>query len=134
MCNFSLQIPSEVPVLLMRPIKQASHNIHIFFSSTSDWEKNPLRVLEKACVAIPFCDIYQGSGPHLLKYLLMIIDEVAQLKRKTIKTLPGVKSTLLMSGSVPGPALQHRPADCCAKNLMKATPVFNGGRIVEGCR
>lgn len=48
----------------------------------------------------------RGSGPHLLEHLLMIIDEVAQLKRKTIKTLPAVESALLMSGSVPGPALQ----------------------------
>lgn len=53
----------------------------------------------------------RGSGPHLLEHLLMIIDEVAQLKRKTIKTLPAVESALLMSGSVPGPALQPRPAD-----------------------
>lgn len=43
----------------------------------------------------------------------MIIDEVAQLKRKTIKTLPVPESTRLMSTSVPGPAC--RAADLCVK-------------------
>lgn len=81
-----------------------------------------MRVFVKACAGFRSNEGCRESVPHLLKHLLMIIDEVAQLKRKTIKTLPVVESTLLMSRSVPGPVLQLRPADCGAKKLMKATP------------
>lgn len=51
--------------------------------------------------------------PHLLEHLLMIIDEVAQLKGKTIRTLPVPESTRLMSASMSGPACLA--ADWCVK-------------------
>lgn len=51
------------------------------------------------------CDFPESKEvSHLLEHLLMIIDEVAQLKRKTIKMLPVPESALLMSGIMPGPA------------------------------
>lgn len=51
------------------------------------------------------CDFRERKRvSHLLEHLLMIIDEVARLKRKTIKMLPVPESTLLMSGIMPGPA------------------------------
>lgn len=61
--------------------------------------------------------------PHLLEHLLMIIDEVAQLKRKTIKMLPVPESTLLMRGIMPGPA--RATADECVKH--------NGSNTCSNC-
>lgn len=57
----------------------------------------------RACISCRVRESKQAS--HLLEHLLMIIDEVAQLKRKTIKMLPVPESTLLMSKIMPGPAL-----------------------------
>lgn len=60
------------------------------------------------------CDFPESKEvSHLLEHLLMIIDEVAHLKRKTIKMLPVPESTLLMSRIMPGPA--RATADECAK-------------------
>lgn len=60
----------------------------------------------RMCACCVACD---EEVPHLLEHLLMIIDEVARLKRKTIKTLPVPQSSLLMSRSMHGPA--RRTAD-----------------------
>lgn len=76
------------------------------------------------------CDFPESKEvSHLLEHLLMIIDEVAQLKRKTIKMLPVPESTILMSRIMPGPA--RTTADECVKpngsNTSNCTWILQAG-------
>lgn len=78
------------------------------------------------------CDFHESEEvSHLLEHLLMIIDEVAPLKRKTIKMLPVPESTLLMSGIMPGRAratADGRVMPNGSNTRSNCTWILKGGR------